>query len=98
MAIITISRFIRFTGVLLVIAVYGFISFSYSQQTPEEIFKSGKDALEKKNYQEAVNQFSAYLKINADSAFAYFERGNAFYGLENFKSAKDDYLKASQLQ
>ena len=70
---------------------------TFSQQTEEDYYEKGLEALANKKYNEAVTLFTNFIKTKPDTAVAYFERGNAYYGLENYKLAREDYQKAANM-
>lgn len=47
--------------------------------------------------EEAVEHFTAEIGANPDDALAYFNRGNAYYNLEDLDAAIDDYRTAIKL-
>src|SRR5687767_9767278 len=59
--------------------------------TPEELYKSGKQKLEAKQYDEAIKDFSKVIDLNEDYALAYFRRGSAYYLKNDFTKALRDF-------
>jgi tetratricopeptide (TPR) repeat protein len=58
-------------------------------------FDSGYHYLKANNYKTAVHFFSLYIQ-KKDDAYAYYNRGQSYKGLQNYDSAQSDYLIASK--
>jgi tetratricopeptide (TPR) repeat protein len=66
-------------------------------QTAEDYFNKSKDYVENEQYQLAIDNLTAALKINPDFALAYYNRGNAYYDLENYTAAIADFTSAIKI-
>ena len=79
---------------LLVLLALPLIGFS---QTAEEYFNKAYDYAENEQYQLAIDNLTAALKINSDFSEAYYNRGISYYNLENYTAAIADYTSALKI-
>lgn len=56
--------------------------------------QSADEKLVNKQYKEAINDFSAAIKIDPDNSSAYWDRGSTYYIHGDFALAIDDYTRA----
>jgi tetratricopeptide (TPR) repeat protein len=77
--------------VLLALPLLGF------GQTAEDYFNKAEDYVENEQYQLAIDNLTAALKINPDFALAYYNRGVAYDDLENYTAAIADYTSALKI-
>ena len=66
-------------------------------QTAEDYFNKAKDYVENEQYQLAIDNLTAALKINPDYAEAYYNRGLTYYNLKNYTAAIADYTSALKI-
>ncbi|RME81405.1 MAG: tetratricopeptide repeat protein, partial [Planctomycetota bacterium] len=57
----------------------------------------GYNAFNRKNYKEAIKEFSKVLQLTPKNATAYFYRGNSYLSLNQYGEAIQDYKKAIAL-
>ncbi len=65
-------------------------------KTYDYYFSQGLTALDEQDYQKAVTNFTAAIRLNARAADAYYNRGLAYLYIENYEGAIDDYTKSIQ--
>jgi tetratricopeptide (TPR) repeat protein/S1-C subfamily serine protease len=68
-----------------------------SQQTADDVFVQGFDKEIAGNRQGAIADYDKAIRLNPNYAFAYFNRGNSRYNLEDKKGAIADYDQAIRL-
>jgi tetratricopeptide (TPR) repeat protein len=70
--------------------VYG---LSTTDLQAKDIFQTGLEQFEAKQFQEAAASFSAYLEKNPDDVTALYNRGLCYYESNNLDNAIDDFKK-----
>ncbi len=65
-------------------------------KTYDYYFNQGLTALDDGDYQKAVTNFTAAIRLNARAADAYYNRGLAYLNLEDYEGAIADYTKSIQ--
>ncbi|MEP6900212.1 MAG: protein kinase [Actinomycetota bacterium] len=74
-------------------------------QLEKSFFNAGDDFLNKRQYDQAINQFTEAIKLNSGNPNAYFKRGIAYNGrgaaygdTEDYDNAIQDYYQATVLK
>ncbi len=79
----------------LIEALKKFETSAQTNRDPAELLAKGKQALDEKKYDAAIDHLSAFLKIpkakNQEEVF--FLRGEAYYGAKHYKKAIVDFSK-----
>lgn len=65
-----------------------------SQESDYVSYGAALEVLKAGDYEKAIDYFSRYLRVSNMHDEAYFQRGNAYYGLRKYDEALNDYLKA----
>jgi len=78
-----------FLMALSAVCVYG--------QTAKDANRRGMDALDKKDYNSAIKEFTEAIRLDPNNAILYLKRGEAYYWKEDYDSAITDYTHATQL-
>lgn len=68
--------------------------FSASAQTDKETIKKGNDAYKRNDYESAIQNYDAAVKMNAANATAQYNLGNALYKKDKKEDALTAYDKA----
>lgn len=63
-------------------------------KTYDYYFSQGLTALDNQDYQKAVTNFTAAIRLNARAADAYYNRGLAYLNIENYEGAIADYTNS----
>ncbi|GAX42639.1 tetratricopeptide TPR_2 repeat protein [Tolypothrix sp. NIES-4075] len=63
----------------------------------DDFYVKGSNKYRKADYQGAIQDFTAAIKLNPKSTKAFLDRGNARYQLKDYKQAVADYTQAIQL-
>ncbi|MFN0203873.1 MAG: tetratricopeptide repeat protein, partial [Bacteroidia bacterium] len=58
----------------------------------DKFLKLGDTYLEAKEYQKAIEMYNKALTINSDNSMAYFGKGMAYFGLEDYDNALEMFL------
>jgi len=82
--------------ILFLLMVYNSVCV-YGQDAAADANKRGMDALEKKDYDNAITEFTKAIRLNPNNAILYLKRGEAYYWEEDYDSAITDYTHATQL-
>lgn len=78
--------------------IFGLVYSSYIFGQNDTLnFDSGVEDFQKKEYQEAINDYTKAIEINPDYADAYFYRGCAKHKLKNYRGALADFSRAIQI-
>lgn len=73
-------------------------TLGYAQtENAKEFYNSGNEKLDKKQYKEAIKDYSKTIELNNSFAAAYYNRALAKNYLKDFKGAIEDYTKALEL-
>src|SRR5262245_32756474 len=88
------SRGLFFGGMLLAVLT---ASCSQAGRKLQEKLSAGRDALARKQYDLAIENFSEAIELDADNAVAYRERGQAYHGKKDFDRALADFAQALRL-
>lgn len=65
--------------------------------TPDRLTKKGIKSNEKKEYEAAINFFDKAISIDESYHYAIFQKGNSYYGLQDYQSASLFYRTALEL-
>src|SRR6478672_8805899 len=87
------SKKLHAAAVALCLTILTFSSFA---QTESDYFSRGQAALDRKDYDDAVAQFSNVLSLRSDYAEAYNNRGLAYFHKGQYDSAIGDFNRAIQ--
>jgi tetratricopeptide (TPR) repeat protein len=80
----------------LAIDLYKLVSYK-DPSFSEGFYESGVLQYLDKDYDNAVNSFSAAIKVNSEYYYAYNDRGSSYRALEKFDLAIADYKKAIEI-
>ena len=69
----------------------------YPQLSASEYYEHGNRALQRREYQAAINDYTRAIALDPDDAFAYNNRGLAYGNIDDFQAAIRDYDKAIAL-
>lgn len=72
-------------------------SFSLAEETPSALIRQGLKKAIKQNYKEAIENFEQILKIDSEYYEAYYERGNIYFALGDYRASIEDYNRAIYL-
>jgi len=75
-------------------AVYAESTFAEKYRAYQVEVRAGKDSLDKKDYQSAIEQYSKAIGRSPFEAMLYFKRGIALYKSGKMKEAEEDFEKA----
>ena len=67
------------------------------QLGPDAYFEQGMQALDRRDPDGAIQNFSKVLEMDPENAMAYFQRGIAFQMIPDHRSAIDSFLNAQRL-
>lgn len=70
--------------------------FSYSLDSMAVTYDEALEELQNKNFQKAVEMFTAYIKATGNNK-GYYQRGNAYFALEDYDHAITDFTVAYQM-
>ncbi|MFN3315293.1 MAG: caspase family protein [Raineya sp.] len=70
------------------------ISFSFAFGQINDYLRSGNEQIERKKYLEAISDFSEAIRLNPETAEAYFGRAVAYTHTQNYQKALTDINKA----
>ncbi len=65
--------------------------------SPESIFVNGQKLYEQERYSEAIEKFTAAIRLNPSNELTYLYRGNSNHNLKYYERANEDYNKAIEL-
>jgi tetratricopeptide (TPR) repeat protein len=81
-----------------VLVFFVFISsLIWAQSNEENYMKLGDEAIEKKDYETAIIEYSRVIRINPNNVSAYISRGVAYHRNRNEQAALSDFSKAISL-
>ena len=83
-------------GITLSVLLLAFVPSN--AQSTKKMMKAGKDSLEKKRYEGAIQLFSNAIAIDQSLLNAYILRAEAYEKTNQIKAAANDYSKASSLK
>ncbi|MFO8086396.1 MAG: tetratricopeptide repeat protein [Bacteroidales bacterium] len=83
----------RFTFALLAGFLF-LISCNNKTEKAEDFYREGIRALEKNQYEEALQAFNEAIKYNDEDPRFYYYRGNVYLNQNNFQKAIANYEKA----
>ncbi|OKH52592.1 hypothetical protein NIES2101_14280 [Calothrix sp. HK-06] len=63
----------------------------------DDFYVKGLNKYRQANYQGAIEDFNAAIKMNPKASKAFFDRGNVYYDMKNYKQAAADYSQAIQI-
>lgn len=63
----------------------------------DDLYVKGLNKYRQANYQGAIEDFSAAIKMNPKASKAFFDRANVYYDMKNYKQAAADYSQAIQI-
>ena len=79
--------------ILLVLLIH-FFAFNLFGQETENILKEAEEAYTQKDYNKAIELYDKILKQDGESAFVYYNLGNAYYKENKFAPAILNYERA----
>jgi tetratricopeptide (TPR) repeat protein len=71
--------------------------FPYMKEAPIAFYDRGVLYLKRKEYQKAISDFSAAIKLADNDSFCHYNRGYAYYYLRKYGEALKDFKKALEL-
>lgn len=74
-----------------------FLSVSLFSQNELYYFNNGLNHYEAGEFQEAINDYTSFIKINPNDAYAYFNRRLAYVELGKFQEAINDFTRAIKI-
>ena len=85
------------TAVVLVISILILSACSSPEQKKAKFLATGKQLLEKKDYQRAILQFKNALQLDPKSAEAHYQLAQAYLGAGGMQQAASELYKATEL-
>ena len=70
----------------------------YPQLNASEYFERGNRAVQRGDFQAAINDYTRAIDLQPDSANAYYNRGIAYENIGEYESAIDDYTRAIEIE
>src|ERR1041385_8367789 len=70
---------------------------AFAQQKADDLVKSGNKKDSEKNFNGAIDDFSAALKLDSDNVNAYYYRGYVKYEMKKYEEAISDFDQAISL-
>jgi tetratricopeptide (TPR) repeat protein len=82
---------------IFLVCISVFICSAVFAQSKADLFEKGVEFLMQEKYQNAVDAFTLFIKIDPDNAFVYKNRGVAYMKMKEYDMAIEDFQKAKEL-